>query len=107
MRGVLVLLLGILFTSATGGATAEATKVARSSHRKLLQAAQAPDPFILSPLVPINWFIFRDAPLYVVSATSFEGPSLFCARTETFFLSLPAPSLPFQFNLNDPVISYW
>ena len=73
MRGVLVLLLGILFTSATGGATAEATKVARSSHRKLLQAVQAPDPFILSPLVPINWFIFRDAPLYVVSATSFEG----------------------------------
>ena len=71
MRGVLVLLLGLLFTSATGGATAEATKVARSSHRKLLQAA--PDPFILSPLVPINWFIFRDAPLYVVSATSFEG----------------------------------
>ena len=73
MRGILVLSLGLLFTSATGGATAEATKVARSSHRKLLQAAQAPDPFILSPLVPINWFIFRDAPLYVVSATSFEG----------------------------------
>ena len=71
MRGVLVLLLGLLFTSATGGATAEATKVARSSHRKLLQAA--PDPFILSPLVPLNWDIFRDAPLYVVSATSFEG----------------------------------
>ena len=62
MRGVLVLLLGLLFTSATGGATAEATKVARFSHRKLLQ--EAPDPFILSPLVPINWFIFRDAPTF-------------------------------------------
>ena len=75
MRGVLVLLLGILFTSATGGATVEATKVARSSHRKLLQAAQAPDPFILSPLVPINWFIFADAPTYRVRQPDSEGPS--------------------------------
>ncbi|QDZ18808.1 hypothetical protein HOP50_02g13120 [Chloropicon primus] len=31
------------------------------SHRKLLQGTGEP-PFILSPLVPINWFIFRDAP---------------------------------------------
>jgi len=73
MRGVFVAIVLALSLFASGGATAEATKVARSSHRKLLQAAQAPDPFILSPLVPINWFIFADAPLYVVSATSFEG----------------------------------
>ena len=73
MRGVFVAIVLALSLFASGGATAEATKVARSSHRKLLQAAQAPDPFILSPLVPINWDIFRDAPLYVVSATSFEG----------------------------------
>ena len=75
MRGVLVLLFGLLFTSATGGATAEAMKVARSSHRKLLQAAQAPDPFILSPLVPINWFIFADAPTTLVRQPDSEGPS--------------------------------
>ena len=71
MRGVFVAIVLALSLFASGGATAEATKVARFSHRKLLQ--EAPDPFILSPLVPINWFIFRDAPLYVVSATSFEG----------------------------------
>ena len=90
MRGVLVLLLGLLFTSATGGATAEATKVARSSHRKLLQAA--PDPFILSPLVPLNWFIFADAPTYRVRHPDSEGPSP--KRKADFFSYSPRNASP-------------
>ena len=73
MRGVFVAIVLALSLFASGGATAEATKVARFSHRKLLQ--EAPDPFILSPLVPINWFIFADAPTYRVRQPDSEGPS--------------------------------
>lgn len=32
-------------------------------HRRLLQQAGGANPFVLAPLVPINWWFFRDAPL--------------------------------------------